>query len=351
MTQPHTAPSHMAPSHMAREVAEIPQAAARLLALSGADIARAAAAMRRADPSLIVTVARGSSDHAATYLKYAVELLAGVPVASVGPSIASIYRRPLRLGQAACIGISQSGQSPDIVEMMRAAAAGGALTLAITNHADSPLAQASAHCLALQAGPENSVAATKTFVASVIAGLSLLAEWQEDAGLRAAVAELPEAFAQALVLDWTPLADRLARAQSLYVLGRGPAFAIANEAALKFKETCGLHAESFSAAEVLHGPSAIVQAQFPVLALGVADAALPRLTDTAGRLVAQGADVFLTGADVDGATRLPSVPGLHPLCAPLVLSVSFYAFIEGLARSRGFDPDVPKHLRKVTRTV
>jgi glucosamine--fructose-6-phosphate aminotransferase (isomerizing) len=341
----------MTQSHMAREVAEIPEAARRFLTLSADAMRAAAKAMQAADPALIVTVARGSSDHAATYLKYAVELLAGVPVASVGPSIASIYRRPLRLGRAACIGISQSGQSPDIVEMMRAAAAGGALTVAITNHADSPLAQASAHCLGLQSGQEQSVAATKTFVASVLAGLALLAEWQEDDALRAAVAGLPEAFAKALTLDWSPLAARLSRAQSLYVLGRGPAFAIANEAALKFKETCGLHAESFSAAEVLHGPSAIVQAQFPVLALGVEDAALPRLVETAARLAAQGADVFLTGADVAGAIRLPSVPGLHPLCAPLVLSVGFYAFIEGLARRRGFDPDVPAHLRKVTETV
>ncbi|WP_135450507.1 MULTISPECIES: SIS domain-containing protein [Tabrizicola] len=341
----------MTQSHMAREVAEIPEAARRFLALATASIAQAAEAMRRADPDVIVTVARGSSDHAATYVKYAVELLAGVPVASVGPSVASIYRRPLRLRRGACIGISQSGQSPDIVEMMRAAAQGGALTVAITNHANSPMAKASAHCLALQAGAENSVAATKTFVISVLAGLALLAEWQQDDSLRAAVARLPEAFAQALTMDWSPLAARLARAQSLYVLGRGPAFAIANEAALKFKETCGLHAESFSAAEVLHGPSAIVQAQFPVLALGVEDAALPRLRETAERLAVQGADVFLTGADAPGATRLPSLPDLHPLCSPLVLSVSFYAFIEGLARRRGFDPDVPPHLRKVTETV
>ncbi|MFP5479492.1 MAG: SIS domain-containing protein [Alphaproteobacteria bacterium] len=341
----------MTQSHMAREVAEIPEAARRFQSQSAGAVAKAAAAMRSADPDLIVTVARGSSDHAATYLKYAVELQAGVPVASVGPSVASIYRRPLKMGRAACIGISQSGQSPDTVDMMRGAGAGGALTLAITNHADSPLAQASAHCLALQAGVEQSVAATKTFVASVLAGLALLAEWQEDDALRAAVAGLPEAFDKALAVDWSPLAARLARAQSLYVLGRGPAFAIANEAALKFKETCGLHAESFSAAEVLHGPSAIVQAQFPVFALGVEDAALPRLTETAARLVAQGADVFLTGGTAEGAVTLPSVGGLHPLCAPLVLAVSFYGFIEGLARRRGFDPDVPPHLRKVTQTV
>ncbi|NUB45423.1 SIS domain-containing protein [Fertoebacter nigrum] len=341
----------MTDSFMAQEVAEIPAAAARFLAGSQAAVADAAAALRTVDPGLVVTVARGSSDHAATYLKYAVELLAGVPVASVGPSIASIYRRPLRLGGAACIGISQSGRSPDIVEMMRAAGAGGALSIAITNFADAPMGEASAHCLPLLAGTEKSVAATKTFVTSVLAGLALLAEWQDDAPLRAAVAGLPDAFAKALALDWEPLAARLSRAQSLYVLGRGPGFAIASECALKFKETSGLHAEGYSAAEVLHGPAAIVQARFPVFALGVDDAALPQLVATAERLAAQGADVFLTGAAAKGAVTLPSVGGLHPLVAPLVLIVGFYAFVEGLARRRGFDPDTPPHLRKVTETV
>lgn len=338
-------------THMAAEVAEIPQAAARFLDLSSAAVALAGAALRATDPGLIVTVARGSSDHAATYLKYAIELAAGIPVASVGPSVASIYGRPLHLNGAACIGISQSGRSPDIVEMMRAAGAGGALTIAITNDATAPMAQVSAHCLPLQAGTEHSVAATKTFVNSALAGLSLLAEWQQDEALHAAVANLPEAFDQALGLDWSPLSARLSRAQSLYVLGRGPGFAIANEAALKFKETCGLHAESYSAAEVLHGPAAIVQARFPVFALGVEDAALPQLIITAERLAAQGADVFLTGGDAKGATTLPSVTGLHPLVAPLVLIVGFYGFIESLARRRGFDPDTPPHLRKVTETI
>ena len=227
----------MTPSFMADEVAEIPQAAARFLDRSAGAVTAAATALRALDPALFVTVARGSSDHAATYFKYASELLAGVPVASVGPSVASIYGRPLKLDRAACIGISQSGRSPDIVEMMRAAGVGGALTIAITNFADAPVAQASAHCLALEAGEEKSVAATKTFVISVLAALALLAEWQQDAALKAAVAGLPEAFATALTLDWSPLSGRLSRAQSLYVLGRGPGFAIASEAALKFKET------------------------------------------------------------------------------------------------------------------
>ncbi|KGJ04468.1 glucosamine--fructose-6-phosphate aminotransferase (isomerizing) [Paracoccus halophilus] len=341
----------MSQTHMAREVAEIPAAAARFLDRSREAVQEAAAALRRKDPALVVTVARGSSDHAATYLKYAYELEAGVPVASVGPSIASVYRRPLRLGKAVCMGISQSGRSPDGVEMMRASGQGGALSIAITNAENSPMARASAHCLPLQAGEEKSIAATKTFVCSVLAGLSLLAEWCDDHVLQDAIAALPEAFEQAIGLDWSPLSARMARADSAYVLGRGPGFAIACEAALKFKETCGIHASAYSAAEVLHGPSAIVQAHFPVLALGIEDAALSQLKATAGRLAAQGADVFLTGAEVAGTVRLPQVEGLHPLVAPLVSMAGFYGFIEALARRRGLDPDKPPHLSKVTRTI
>lgn len=338
-----------APTQMHREVAEIPAAAARFLAGSGDALAAAAAAMRATDPRLLVTVARGSSDHAATYLKYAVELLAGVPVASVGPSVASVYGRRLRLDGAACLGISQSGASPDIVAMMASAREGGALTVAITNAEGAPMAEAADHGLPLRAGAEKSVAATKSFVVSVMAGLALLAEWREDEGLRTAVAALPGQFEAALACDWRPLSDRLVRASSAFVLGRGPGFAIAAEMALKFKETCGIHAEAYSAAEVLHGPAAIVQAHFPVLGLAVEDAALPQVVATAERLAGQGADVFLT-APASGVTALPTVPGVHPLTAPLVVTVAFYQFVEALARRRGFNPDTPPYLRKVTET-
>lgn len=332
-------------THMAREIAEIPESAARFLRHNAGALAQIGAAMRALDPALVVTVARGSSDHAATYLKYAVELAAGVPVASVGPSVASVYGRSLRLPRAACVAISQSGRSPDIVAMLASARASGALALAITNDPDSPLAGAADHTLPLLAGVETSVAATKTFVVSVLAGLALLAEWQDDAPLRAAVAALPGAFAQALALDWSPLADRLARAQSAYVLGRGPGFAIAAEAALKLKETCALHAEAHSAAEVLHGPAALARDAFPVLALAVHDAARPHVLATAQRLTAQGAQVFVTGDD------LPVVAPLHPLVDGAVLAVSVHAMAESLARRRGLDPDTPRHLRKVTETT
>lgn len=338
-------------SRMSAEVQEIPQAVARLLS-EGADAIRAAAGDARArDPLFIATVARGSSDHACTYLKYAAELTLGLPVASIGPSVASIYGARLRMDRGLCLCVSQSGQSPDIVEMAGSARAGGALTLALTNHPQSPLAAACDRTLAIRAGAELSVAATKTFVTSAVAGLALIAEWSGDAALRAAIARLPDTLAEAAATDWAGLREALAGASTLFTLGRGPAFAISNEAALKFKETCRLHAESYSSAEVLHGPVAIVEPGFTVLAFAAADAAEAGVAAIADQLAGKGADVFVTSDRAKSATALPAVRTGHPLTDPLALIVTFYAMVERLARARGIDPDAPRHLRKVTETV
>ena len=167
-------------TYMRREIAEIPEAVARLLDQSGPALAEAGAHLRRSQPRFVTTVARGSSDHAAAFLKYAMELTAGVPVASVGPSIASIYGAKLKLAESACLAISQSGKSPDIVSMAEGAREGGALTIAITNTAQSPLAAASDHCIDIAAGVEKSVAATKTFVNSAVGGLALVGHWTGD---------------------------------------------------------------------------------------------------------------------------------------------------------------------------
>jgi glucosamine--fructose-6-phosphate aminotransferase (isomerizing) len=336
---------------MRQEIEEIPAAIARLLADGRSDFAAAGAALRARDPAAIVTIARGSSDHASAFLKYAIELLAGVPVASVGPSIVSIYGRELKLGGTAAISISQSGKSPDIVAMTEAARRSGALTFALTNTPGSPLAAAAEHTVALHSGEEKSVAATKTFVASIVAGLGVLGNWLEDKALLAALDSLPELLEQAVRVDWSPLLVGLDRHDSLYVLGRGPALAIASEAALKFKETCGIHAEAYSAAEVLHGPARIVERGFPVLALAVRDAAEASVTEVAERLAGQGARVFLTSVNATKAKRLPSAAGGHPLTDALALIVTFYAFVEALSRHRGFNPDQPPHLTKVTETI
>jgi glucosamine--fructose-6-phosphate aminotransferase (isomerizing) len=339
-----------APSFMQQEIAGIPDAVATFLDRSSSAIAKAGKRLREKDPVLIATIARGSSDHAASYLKYAVELSAGIPVASLGPSIASIFGARLRLERAACLAISQSGKSPDIVRMAETAGEGGAITVALTNTTASPLAEACDEVIDIRAGPERSVAATKTFVNSVVAGLALLAECIEDDGLRRALGALPDQLETARNCDWSALCEATDGRDSLFILGRGPSLAIAGEAALKFKETSSVHAEAYSSAEVMHGPVSIVGGGFPVLALAARDAAERSIAMTADELTAKGATVFATSGAVSSARRLPFAATGHALTDPLSLIVSFYAFIEAFARRRGLDPDHPTHLRKVTET-
>ncbi|MFN7003571.1 MAG: SIS domain-containing protein [Roseinatronobacter sp.] len=340
----------MTQTFMAQEIAEIPASVAACLSNNAQAQTALAETLRAFDPQLVITVARGSSDHAASYFKYACEILTGIPVASVGPSIASVYATPLRLPRTMSLSISQSGQSPDIVAMTHAARASDAIAVALTNNPDSDLARESHHSLPLHCGPERSVAATKSFVTSVVGGLALLAAWRDDQVLADALTALPDACETALDCDWSVLSDRLVRAPALYVLGRGAGYAIASEVALKFKETSAIHAEAYSAAEVLHGPAALVERGFPVLGLVCEDAAQEGFSATTQRLKAQGADVFVT-ASVADVVELPVAPPLHPLIDPLLRVVSFYAFIEALARRRGLQPDTPRHLRKITETV
>ncbi|MDK1383898.1 SIS domain-containing protein [Sinorhizobium sp. 8-89] len=337
-------------TNMRREIDEIPEATARLLDRSAKAMSAAGAALKAKDPACLVTIARGSSDHAALFLKYAIELTAGRPVASLGPSLASIYGASLKLGDAAAIAISQSGKSPDIVAMAQSATRAGAVSIALTNTVPSPIAEACTHPLDILAGPELAVAATKSYVNSIVAGLAVLGEWTGDAALKRAVADLPNQFAKAVKLDWQDFAADLGEAESLYVLGRGPALAIASEAALKFKETSGMHAEAYSSAEVLHGPVALVGAKFPVLALAARDAAEVSVVESADSMSAKGAVVHVTSARAQKAKRLPFVETGHPITDALALILPFYGFVEAWSRSRGLNPDAPATLKKVTET-
>ncbi len=293
-------------SLMRREILEIPEAVDRLLTHGAQDIARAAQAARDLDPGFAITVARGSSDHVCTYLKYATELLLGIPVASVGPSIASIYGAPLKLAGGLCLSVSQSGQSPDIVEMARTARRDGALSLA---------------------------------------------EWRGDDALRAAIHALPKQLEAATAIDWPEVRAAITGEQSLFTLGRGPVWAISNEAALKFKETCQIHAESYSSAEVLHGPVSIVDQGFVVLGFAAHDAAEQSLAGIADQISAKGARVFATSSLLRHATAIDHVRTDHPLTDPIALIVSFYAMVERIATARGINPDLPRHLNKVTQTL
>lgn len=333
------------------EIEEIPSAVQRLLDQSSSQVSRLAATIREADPRFVVTVARGSSDHACTFLKYAFELELGLPVASVGPSVASIYNRALKLDRGLCLAISQSGMSPDIVAMTRSARESGALSVAVTNDPASPLANAGNHTIDINAGPELSVAATKTFVTSVVSGLMLLAEWKQDEALRLALHGLPERLAFAADHSWKDLRQAIGDRKSLFTLGRGPSWAMSNEAALKFKETCQVHAESYSTAEVLHGPVSIVEEGFPILCFASADEAENSQAAVADDLAKKGANVFLTSDCASIATPLSHVRTAHPLTDAVSLIVSFYSMVEQFAADLEVEPDAPRHLNKVTETI
>ncbi|MCQ1834883.1 SIS domain-containing protein [Neorhizobium galegae] len=338
-------------TNMRKEIDEIPEATARLLDGSAAELAAAGRALREKDPAFLITIARGSSDHAATFIKYAVELTAGRPVASLGPSLASIYGANLKLDGGAAIAISQSGKSPDIVAMAEAATKAGAVTVALTNTLPSPIATASAYAVNINAGPELAVAATKSFVNSIVAGLALLSEWVGDEALKTAIRDLPGHFEKAVKLDWSELANELGDAESLYMLGRGPALAIASEAALKFKETSNMHAEAYSAAEVLHGPVALVEKRFPVVTFAARDAAEGSAVEIADSLSVKGALAFATSDKVKDARKLPFVATGHPITDALTLILPFYGFVEAWSRAKGFNPDAPVALKKVTETL
>lgn len=336
---------------LTREAAEAAEVAARQISANADAMAELGERLRRRRPAFIATCARGSSDHAMTYGKYLLERTLSLPVASLGPSLASVYREELDLSGAVFIAASQSGRSPDALQLTETAKRGGALTVGLINDMESPLAALVDIALPLGAGPETSVAATKSFLATGIALLHLTAAWSSERGLADALVRSPELLRQAGLCDWSPFLLRLKDATSLYVIGRGLGLGIAQEMALKFKETCRIHAEAFSAAEVLHGPLALVGPGFPALVLDPADEGSESTLSVARNFAGLGAEVAYAGSDVAPGIALPVPPESPAALMPLLQARAFYGGIAALAAARGLDPDRPPHLRKVTQTL
>jgi glucosamine--fructose-6-phosphate aminotransferase (isomerizing) len=306
--------------------------------------------LRRLAPRAVVTCARGSSDHAATFAKYLFETRAGVLVSSSAPSVSSIYLARQDLRGCVFLVISQSGRSPDLLASAQQARAAGATVVALVNSEDSPLADIAQHTIPLCAGEEKSVAATKSFIASLAALVHLVGAWSNDTALLDALRAAPPLLEQAWGLDWSAALPVLLPSANLYVIGRGLGLGIAQEAALKCKETCGLHAEGFSSAEVLHGPAALLGPRFPALVLAQQDDTHEGVAALATELAAREVPVLAAGAQGRNVIELPSLPA-HPAIQPLLLVQSFYRLAATLSVARGHDPDRPPHLRKVTRTL
>ena len=313
--------------------------------------ASAAAQLLARKPLLIATSARGSSDHAATYAKYLIETRVRIPTLSQAPSIASIFDATSPyLRDAALLAISQSGRSEDLLRTASGAKAAGALVIALVNDGASPLAALADVLIPLGAGPEISVAATKSFIATLSALLALVAEWQDASDLRTASNDLPAILDRAWAKDWSGAVGPLTDAQSLFVLGRGLTFGIAQEMALKFKETSGLHAEAFSTAEVAHGPAALIGPGFPVLLIPPQDAAAAGIGEQIAEFRSRGALTIVAGNGFGGDIVLPMDENLPAEVFPIAAVQSFYKLVNAVAIARGRNPDQPPYLRKVTFT-
>jgi glutamine---fructose-6-phosphate transaminase (isomerizing) len=335
---------------MFQEAASAATAVRTQLEQDAAGIDYIGAAIRRLAPRVVITCARGSSDHAATYAKYLIEMRARILTASAAPSVSSVYGISQDLRGCLFIAISQSGRSPDLLATVASAKASGATILSLCNSSDSPLIAASDLVIELRAGAETSVAATKSYLATLAAIARLVGAWTQDPLLNAAIESLPSMMEQSWELDWSAAMPLLETVRNLYVVGRGLGLAAAQETALKFKETCGLHAEAFSSAEVRHGPYTLLGRDFPALLLAQHDATLNGLETLASDLARRGVPVVLAGARVAGTIELPAIHAAAEL-SPILLVQSAYRMIAELALRRGLDPDRPAHLLKITETV
>lgn len=337
-------------SKMLKEACSSGEYVAAQLAHDSERLAELGKYLRATPPSSVVTIARGSSDHAANYAAYLIMSRLGHIVASLPMSLVTLNSAPLHVRNALAIAISQSGQSPDVVEPIRFFREGGASTVALVNDANSPLANAAQWTMPLHAGPELSVAATKSFITSLVAGARLAGHWQNDASFLAGIEELPQVLEAATKLDWSNALDVLVPAERIMVVGRGISFSVALESALKFKETSVIQAEAFSGAEIRHGPMALIDDGYPLLIFATRGPAQAGLIALAEEMRGRGANVLLAApADVK-ERNLTLATAATPDLDPIAAIQSFYVMAAHLSVARGLDPDKPRHLSKVTKT-
>ena len=338
-------------SLMDDETRQIPAVAERLLRDAAPPYDALAKALRATPPSCVSLIGRGSSGQAAWYGAYLIEVLTGTLCAMPAPSTVTMHGARFSAAGTLALAVSQSGRSRDLLALLGALKEGGAQTVAVVNDERSPLADLADEVLPQRAGPEKAVAATKTMVASLIALARLTAEWSGDGDFAAALERLPERLEAALACDWSAAIPRLIDQRRLFVIGRGAALGVVGEIALKLKETCGIQAEAFSAAEVLHGPRAIVDRGFPVIGVAPAGPDQASTLETLGQLAESGADIVTMGSAVNGGRALPLPAPLHRLLDPIVALTAFYPLAARLSLAKGLSPDRPRNLTKVTDTV
>ncbi|MAS37300.1 MAG: glucosamine--fructose-6-phosphate aminotransferase [Anaerolineaceae bacterium] len=343
-------------SHLQQEILEQPETLRHLIAQERERIRQVAKAIRDYNPRFIMLAARGSSDNAARYGQYLFGTINRLPVALATPSLFTLYEKPPRMAESLVIAISQSGQSPDIVAVVEEGRRQGAMTVAITNDVESPLAQAAAHTICLHTGPERSVAATKTYTSSLVAIAMLSAAIDENEDCLHAIETVPD-----LITRVTGDTDKIIRASERYrymdacvVVSRGYNYATAYEIALKLKELTYILAEPYSTADFQHGPLALVAHGFPVMVIVPQNTLVDEVTDFVDELKQRGAELLIISAHqpaLDLAqTALPLPSNIPEWLSPVVAVVPGQLFALGLTRAKGYDIDQPRNIHKVTRT-
>lgn len=338
-------------SKMRAESIESADAVARMLRHDHDALAALIEDLHRQAPAHIVTIARGSSDHAAAYFAYLCMLRLGRYVTSLPPSLITLFNAPLQQQGVLALIYSQSGRSPDLVRAAGFFHGPQSRCVAIVNDAQSPVAAQAQTVLPLHAGVEASVAATKSFITQLVAGARLVALWQQDGLLLKALDQLPQALSKAASTRWDRAVQTLVAVDRLMVVSRGSCMGVAYEVALKLKEACGIQAEPFSSAEVRHGPMTLIDAGYPLLILAPRGPAQPELLSMAHEMRQRGAKVLVAACGRVDALDLPCVDAPHEDLDPVCMIQSFYLMVEALARARGRDPDEPAHLSKVTLTT
>lgn len=346
----------MATSLLLNEILEQPAALQRLIDAESSNIQKVAAVIRKRAPRFVLLAARGSSDNAARYGQYLFGAHNRLPVALATPSLFTLYQTPPRLADALVLAVSQSGQSPDICAVVEEGRRQGALTVAVTNDPASPLASLAEHGIDLQAGPEHSIAATKTYTTSLLALALLSTALSEDPEQQHALQDLPgvvhETLQQAEAILSAAQAYR--QVEACVVLGRGYNYATAFEIALKLKELTYILAEPYSTADFKHGPVALVQDGFLVLAVVPDGKPANELTDFLGELKQRGSRLVVVSPGLKtlalGSTSIPLPKGIPEWLSPLVAVTPGQLFAFGLAQAKGLDPDEPRGLHKVTLT-
>lgn len=334
---------------MLAEVQETPELVRAALGVDQNRYAELGAKLRDLNPSFVATVARGSSDHTANYASYLISQATGKLVASVAPSLVTTLKSSLEAPFA--LAISQGGSSPDLIQTLQNIRARGAFTLAIVNQAESALGRAAEVEISPRAGNEKSIAATKSVICTMTSVARLVAEWAQDESLQKGLVQLPESLRSACEAG-VVASDRLLDGFThVYVLSRGLGLSAALETALKLKETCGLHAEAFSSAEVRHGPREIVDGKFLVLALALPGPSEQDIVASARELEAQGARVVFVGPrDISGSLALPAMADFR--LAPIAALELVYAWLARSSKALGRDPDHPKTLlNKIIKTT